>query len=115
MTENTVQDAREQLADDMKAVITDAEELLKATAGATGERIAAARARAEQTLRNAREKLSGLDDAVGDQAKQAARTADEYVRRNPWGAIGIAAVAGLLLGVAVTSRRGAPPDSRSPA
>jgi ElaB/YqjD/DUF883 family membrane-anchored ribosome-binding protein len=105
MTTNTVEDARDQLAEDMKAVISDAEELLRATAGATGERIAAARARAEQTLRNAREKLSGFDDAVVDQAKQAARSADEYVRRNPWGAIGIAAVAGLLLGVVITSRR----------
>jgi ElaB/YqjD/DUF883 family membrane-anchored ribosome-binding protein len=105
MTENTIQDARDQLAQDMKAVIADAEELLKATAGATGERIAAARARAEQTLRNAREKIAGLDDAVVDQAKLAARSADDYVHRNPWGAVGIAAVAGLLLGVVITSRR----------
>ena len=95
---------RERLVVDMKAVIADAEELLKATTGATGERIAAARARAEQTLRSAREKLSGLDDAVIDQAKEAARTADEYVREHPWGAVGIAAVAGLLLGVLISRR-----------
>ena len=97
-------EAREQLVRDMKAVIADAEELLKATAGATGERISAARARAEQTLRSARDKLAGLDDAVIDQAKQAARSADEYVHEHPWGAMGIAAVAGLLLGVLISRR-----------
>jgi ElaB/YqjD/DUF883 family membrane-anchored ribosome-binding protein len=101
---STTRDAREQIVADMKAVIADAEELLKATTGATGERIAAARARAEETLRSAREKLSRLDDVVIDQAKEAARTADEYVREHPWGAVGIAAVAGLLLGVLISRR-----------
>ena len=38
MTPSTVSDARDQLVGDMKAVIADAEELLKATTGATGER-----------------------------------------------------------------------------
>lgn len=97
-------DAREQIVLDMKAVIADAEELLKATTGATGERITAARARAEETLRAAREKLSRLDDAVVDRAKETARAADEYVREHPWGAVGIAAVAGLLVGVLISRR-----------
>jgi len=97
-------DAREQIVADMKAVIADAEELLKATTGATGERIAAARARAEETLKAARVKLSRLDDVVIDQAKETARAADEYVREHPWGAVGIAAVAGLLIGVLISRR-----------
>jgi len=100
----SIPDAREQLVGDMKAVIADAEELLKATTGATGERITAARARAEETLHAARQKLAGLEDAVVDQAKEAARAADEYVREHPWGAVGIAAVAGLLLGVMISRR-----------
>ena len=101
---SSIPDARAQLAGDLKAVIADAEELLKATTGATGERISAARARAEETLRAARQKLAGLDDVVVDQAKEAARAADEYVREHPWGAVGIAAVAGLLLGVMISRR-----------
>lgn len=104
MTTSTIHDAREQLVTDLKAVITDAEELLKATTGATGERIAAARARAEQTVRAAREKLAHMDDAVVNQAKAAARSADEYVHEHPWGAVGIAAVAGLLVGVMISRR-----------
>ena len=100
----TTTEARDQLVVDMKAVIADAEELLKATTGATGERINAARARAEETLKAAREKLAGLDDVVMDQAKEAAKAADEYVREHPWGAVGIAAVAGLLVGVMISRR-----------
>jgi ElaB/YqjD/DUF883 family membrane-anchored ribosome-binding protein len=104
MTEAPVLEARDQLVADMKTVIADAEELLNATTGAAGERVAAARARAEATLRSARAKLANLDDVALAQAKQLARTADDYVHDNPWGAVGIAAVAGVLLGVMISRR-----------
>jgi len=96
--------AREQLVTDMKAVISDAEELLKATAGAAGERIGVARARAEQTLKSAKHRLSELDDELRDHAQDAAKAADTYVREHPWGAVGVAAVAGLLVGILVSRR-----------
>ena len=96
--------AREQLVADMKAVIADAEELLKATAGAAGERVAAARARAEETLKSAKKKMSEWDREMIGHAKDAAKAADDYVHDNPWGAIGIAAVVGLLVGVLVSRR-----------
>jgi ElaB/YqjD/DUF883 family membrane-anchored ribosome-binding protein len=105
MTRATTAETREQLVTDMKAVIADAEELLKATAGAAGERVSAARARAEETLRSARQKLSEVDDVVIARAKDAARATDDYVRENPWGAVGVAALAGLLVGVLISSRR----------
>ena len=57
-----------------------------------------------QALKEAREKLAGLDDAVIGQAREAAKAADEYVREHPWGAVGIAAVAGLLVGVMISRR-----------
>ena len=96
--------ARDQLMTDLKAVMADAEELLKATAGATGERISAARARAGGTLQSAKARLSDFDDEVMGHAKDAAKAVDGYVREHPWGAVGVAAVAGLLVG-ALLSRR----------
>jgi ElaB/YqjD/DUF883 family membrane-anchored ribosome-binding protein len=36
--------------------------------------------------------------------KDAARTTDEYVHEHPWGAVGVAAAAGLLLGVLIARR-----------
>ena len=104
MAEQAISAGREKLADDMKTIIADAEELLKATASATGERILAARARAEESLRSARERLASFDDAAMAQVKEVAKTADDYVHEHPWGAVGIAAVAGLLLGVMITRR-----------
>jgi ElaB/YqjD/DUF883 family membrane-anchored ribosome-binding protein len=104
MTKATAE-ARDQLVADMKTVIADTEELVKATAGAAGERVSAARARAEETLRNARNKLSQIDDIVIGRAKDAAHATDDYVRENPWGAVGVAALAGLLVGVLISSRR----------
>lgn len=104
MTEKTVQDARDQIAADMRAVIADAEELLRATTGATGERISAVRARVEDRLRTARENLANFHEPMIDQAKEAARSADEYVREHPWGAVGIAAAAGVVLGVLISRR-----------
>ena len=103
-TRPTTAEAREQLVSDMKAVIGDAEELLKATAGAAGERVAAARTKAEETLKAARAKLATMDDAVIERAKDAARATDDYVHEHPWGAVGVAAVAGLLLGVLISRR-----------
>jgi ElaB/YqjD/DUF883 family membrane-anchored ribosome-binding protein len=38
------------------------------------------------------------------QVKEVAKGADDYVREHPWGAVGIAAVAGLLLGVMISRR-----------
>ena len=96
--------ARDQLVTDLKAVIADAEELLKATAGAAGEKIGAARARAEETLRSAKARLAEIDDVVIARAKEAARVTDDYVHQNPWGAVGIAAVTGLLVGILISRR-----------
>ena len=95
---------RDQLVADMKAVIGDAEALLQATAEAAGEKVGALRARAQRTLDDAKAKLAKLDDAVIDQAKEAARSTDKYVRENPWGAVGIAAAAGVLVGLLISRR-----------
>jgi ElaB/YqjD/DUF883 family membrane-anchored ribosome-binding protein len=78
----------DQLMQDLKAVVGDAEDLLKATAGQTGERIEKVRARAEESLRVARARM-----------RDAGTQLDEQVRENPWTAIAIAAGVGLVLGV----------------
>ncbi len=104
MTETTMDDPRNLLMTDLRAVIAGAAELLKATNGVTGERIASARAGAEESLKSARKRLAELDDSVAAQAKEAARTVDQFVHEHPWQTAGIGALAGLLLGVAVSRR-----------
>jgi ElaB/YqjD/DUF883 family membrane-anchored ribosome-binding protein len=85
----------DKLVQDLRTVVTDAEELLKATAGQTGERIEKIRARAEGSVRSARERLQ----AAGDDVQDAARELNGRVHDNPWAAVGIAAGVGLVAGI----------------
>jgi ElaB/YqjD/DUF883 family membrane-anchored ribosome-binding protein len=96
--------ARDQLVADLKAVVSDAEELLRATKDAAGERVSAARAKAEATLGKARAKLASAEDAAVERAKDAAKSADDYVHEHPWNAVGIAAAAGIVIGVLLARR-----------
>ena len=95
---------RGKLMEDLRAVVADAEELLKATASQTGERIAAARAKAEESLKAAKARLAEEEAAVMAKTKAAAKATDDYVRANPWKAVGIAAVVGLVLGILAARR-----------
>ncbi len=94
----------DKLLDDLKAVVNDAEALLKATAGQAGEKMSAARARAEASVRAARERMSEMQDDVLAQTKEIAEEADAYVRKNPWQAVGFAAVAGIIVGLMISRR-----------
>jgi ElaB/YqjD/DUF883 family membrane-anchored ribosome-binding protein len=96
--------SKDKLVADMKVVITDAEELLKATASAAGDRVSAARTRMEDSLRTARIKLAEAQEVVVDKAKAAARATDDYVHANPWRSVGIAAGAGLVIGMLISRR-----------
>lgn len=99
-----MEQSKNKLMDDFKAVVMDAEELLKATASQTGERVAEARAKAAESLQTAKARLADAQGIVIDQAKAAAKETDAYVRHNPWQAAGIAAVVGFVLGALLTRR-----------
>jgi len=95
---------REKLLQDFKIIVADAEELLRATASAAGEKAAVARERFQDSLHRAKVKLAEAEDVLLNSTKQAARVADEYVRESPWRAVGIAAGVGLLLGLLIGRR-----------
>ena len=94
----------EKLMHDMRLVVTDAEDLVKATAGQTGERIEKVRARAEESLRTARNRLQIAGKTAQEGAREAAQSVNEQVHQNPWAALGIAAGVGLLIGVLLGRR-----------
>ncbi len=89
----------DKLMEDLRLVMVDAEDLLKATAGQAGERVSQARAKAEESIRAAREALAEAGDETLERAREAAASADEYVHENPWAAVGIAAGIGLVVGM----------------
>jgi ElaB/YqjD/DUF883 family membrane-anchored ribosome-binding protein len=94
----------DQLVADLKTVMEDAEALLKATSTLTGEKIQEVRARAEESLRNAKVRLSEVEDEAMRRAREVAEAADEYVRENPWQSVGIAAGIGLVVGLLLARR-----------
>lgn len=97
--------SKEKLMQDLRVVVADAEELLRATASQAGEKVAAARERIQENLAAAKERLVIAQQQVTAKAKQAAKVTDEYVHENPWKAVGIAAGAGLIIGMLISRGR----------
>ena len=93
--------AREKLVGDLKTLIGDAEELLKASATQAGEKFSVARQKIEQSLVEGKKSLADAEKLLVKKGKEAADIADDYVRENPWGAVGIAAGIGLVLGLLI--------------
>ena len=106
MSDVATQSRREEkrLAQDFKAVLNDAEELLRHAARDAGEGYNEARVRLEESLKTARAELGTLEKAAVDNAKRAGRATDTYVHNHPWESIGIGAGVGLLLGMLIARR-----------
>ena len=97
-------ETKEQLVANLRRVVSDAEDLLAATAGQTDTKITELRARAKENLHLAREKLADADAALRARARQAAEYTDEYVHEHPWKAIGIGAAVGVVVGMLIARR-----------
>lgn len=103
---NSVNEAtQEKLMQDLRVMVADAEELLRATAGQTGDKVVAVRERVQQNLAMAKARLVEVEQAVVARAKQAAQATDDYVHENPWRAVGVAAGVGLIFGMLISRGR----------
>jgi ElaB/YqjD/DUF883 family membrane-anchored ribosome-binding protein len=96
--------SKERLIADLKTLVGDAEELLRATASQAGERISEARQKIEQSLIEGKKALADAETTLLKKSKECAEIADDYVRENPWGAVGIAAAFGLAIGLLIRGR-----------
>ena len=104
MSEELTVANKEKLVSNLKAVVSDAEEILRASAGAAGDKVAEMRGKIEARLRDGKERLADVECAVVDKAKAAAVATDDFVHQEPWKAVGIAALAGLAIGVLIGRR-----------
>ena len=106
MTADTVETAmpKDKLMADLRVVVSDAEELLRSTASQAGEKAAAARARLQESLQSARERLSAAEAAVVERTRQAVQVTDQYVHENPWRSIGVAFSVGIIIGMLIGRR-----------
>jgi ElaB/YqjD/DUF883 family membrane-anchored ribosome-binding protein len=96
------------LMEDLKTVVNDAEELLKkAASDQTREWIATAQAKARKSLKAVNDWLAAEEGAMTAKARATAKATEDYVRANTWMVMGMAALAGLVVGI-LAVRRGLP-------
>jgi ElaB/YqjD/DUF883 family membrane-anchored ribosome-binding protein len=88
------------LAEDIKALVRDAEALLRASAESAEELTDDARQRTEQSLHALRGQLADIERDL----KGRAEFLDGYVRDNPWTAMAIAGGVALLVGLLMGRR-----------
>jgi len=100
----TISASKEKLMEDLRLVVADAEELLRATANQAGEGAAVARARIQEDLQVVKGRLVSAEDALIERTRDAAKEADRYVHDNPWQAIGVSACVGAIVGMLIARR-----------
>jgi ElaB/YqjD/DUF883 family membrane-anchored ribosome-binding protein len=91
-------------SNEWKNLVADVEDLVKKVANVDDAEIAEIRGRVEDTLAKARTTAGAGLAAVRGRADEVSDATDEYVRENPWAAIGIAAAIGIVIGF-VAGRR----------
>jgi ElaB/YqjD/DUF883 family membrane-anchored ribosome-binding protein len=93
-----------QVGRDVQNVVSEAQDLLKTVKEEGASRLDDVKSKVATQYDAAREKFGEIQTTVQDGAKAAMTTTDQYVRGNPWTAVGIAAAAGAIIGF-LASRR----------
>jgi len=96
--------ARDRLAAELRSLVSDAEEMLKAASRTGNDQLNLVRERLERGVGAARDELNAFQEAALETARRTAADTNEYVHEHPWNAVGIAAAVGVLLGVLLTRR-----------
>jgi len=92
------------MASDIKTVITDGEDLLKAAANVSSAGFAVVREKIDEQLCSAKGMLFDASRPAIDKARRTAVTANHYVHGNPWMVIGLAVAASALFGFLAAKR-----------
>ncbi len=98
------QSSGDAIIQDLKRNLERAEKLLQDAADATGEKAADLRERALEAINQGKDALLDAQENLLEQGRKVVQETDDYVHANPWKAVGIAGVAGLLLGALIARR-----------
>jgi ElaB/YqjD/DUF883 family membrane-anchored ribosome-binding protein len=93
------------LVKDLKRVVGDADDLLHELGKASSDEFVSARTRIEASLCEAEARLREARSAFAQKARSAADVTQEYIKENPWKLVGVAAAAGLLFAILLSSRQ----------
>lgn len=104
MNEKDIRAKEEEFVEQIKHSLDEAERMLQQAAEATGEKAEELRDSALRSLRRTREHLYSTQDELIAQGRRAMRATDDYVHDNPWRAIGMAGLVGVLVGALICRR-----------
>ena len=90
--------------EEVQNLIADVEDLIDRVGDAADPEIRRLRSKVAAALAITKKSIAEGVEQVQGQAKQAIDASDQYVRNQPWEAIGIAALAGLAVGFLVARR-----------
>jgi ElaB/YqjD/DUF883 family membrane-anchored ribosome-binding protein len=99
-----IRDAKEFANGQINTFIENVEDLTDALKNVDTPEIARVKAKVKIALAAAKSALSDSAAQVRDQARQASKTTDAYVRENPWQVVGVAALIGVAVGIMVARR-----------
>lgn len=89
----------------LRHMVDEIDTFLRSAADSGDERFNAVRDKLEAQVRAMRSQIDELNEAAVARMKRAAQQADQTVHAHPYGAMGVAAAAGLLIGL-LAARRG---------
>lgn len=101
---NSETSARERLAQSLKHMVDETDQLLENTQRTSGEQFSAAREKFETQLRKAKDEFQRLEKKTVEGAKRAAHATDHAVHEHPYASMGVAAGIGLLIGMLISRR-----------
>jgi ElaB/YqjD/DUF883 family membrane-anchored ribosome-binding protein len=89
---------------DMRTLIKEAQDLFREATQSTGGKADELRAKGLSLLDTAMDRAQEVQSMAVEKSKVAAQSTDEFVQANPWKAAGIAAGAGLIVGLLLSRR-----------
>ena len=94
----------QKLVADLRVLMDDAEDLVKATAAQTGDKADEVRSRIQRVAAEIKPRLTRAEAALERKARASAASADDFVHERPWTVIGVAAGVALLAGILAARR-----------
>jgi ElaB/YqjD/DUF883 family membrane-anchored ribosome-binding protein len=90
--------------DELRATVSQAERLIQTLGESGDEAIAKLRARAQQAVSTAKDRLRTMQGKTRDAVIDAANAADDYVHENPWQTIAVGVIFGMFVGALISRR-----------
>jgi ElaB/YqjD/DUF883 family membrane-anchored ribosome-binding protein len=88
-------------SDEFKNFVSDVEDVVKKVANVSDADVKRVSEKVRAAISSTKSGLASSADNIKQQAQQAAKYADNYVRESPWQAVGVGAAIAALLGLSI--------------